>query len=205
MLKIHNNDITTTLGESVTLRVSVVDKSGKPYILPSIKNLIDAWEKDPTKPEWPCGTYAVFTVRSGLSGDIVLEKFMDLQEHPVYNGVIDEYEYGYNKFTTQTVQKVSALPLAQLQTEVYEVDGVYYACCKTGSTSTWAQYEFSIGFNLDNADFSKLDSKEYTYDINLYIGKLQTDSKKQFPLGEIYWKRTVISPHRFILEDTYNG
>lgn len=191
------------LGETAGLNISVFDLEGKPFILPDISNVTDA------------KTYAVFTVRAGNTDDIVLQLCMNLQDAVTYGQYTDNAPKGYNKFTSQDIDTTSSLvkyfadthPEHKKRVVQLTSDGLFYCYGETlAQTGFIVVYNFEISFAILPEYTKNLSAKEYVYDINLYIGEDKEEYEPdEFPLKTILWKRTVVTPHKFILEDTNNA
>jgi hypothetical protein len=214
MLRVKNQNIYITRGETAALEYEAVRRDGIPYILePIVDKSISLEERK---------DYAVLalTVKTGANGEIVLAKYLDLEAPPMYEGASDYTKFGFHKFRLRDVQHVSVLPTVPNLDVVYKVDGldgywVYITNANVTDKNKYRQYRFKMNIPFLWYDTAKLDPKEYVYDINLYYGKLKPEqiaairneaSYDGFPLveDETLIKIPLVSVHNFIVEDSNN-
>lgn len=211
---VKNNIIKLPRGESAQFAYQGVQKSGEPYILPpkthpslSLSERID---------------YAIlaFTVSTGTNGEIVLEKYYDLEAPPMYNGKTDYTPGGYHKFTQIAIEEFvasSALEDAAAgKFKVYKdskTGGFVHVITNKDGEFEIVPYEFRLVLSIEHSDTVNLNPKEYLYDLTAYFGELTKaeidamDSGEQlpgFPLKRIAIKDVFIKTQNFVLEDSNN-
>jgi hypothetical protein len=210
MLKVKNSNIWLTRGETNMLSYTAVRRDGKPYILAPAANLLSALVDRQD--------YAIlaFTVRTAVYGDIVLEKYFDLESAPMYNGVTDLTTGGFHKFSSQDIVPATNLSDVVQFNKVYLLDGTYVTRVKKSDGSNKVvPYSFKIQIPFFWSDTEKLETKEYIYDLTLYYGALvpevstnwpSRDTYTKFPLQEnaVLVKIPLIPPHKFTVEDSNN-
>ena len=208
MLKVADNNISFNKGETVCLELSVYTGDGVPLILPPINN--------------NTGCIAL-TVKSGISGDIVLVKYLDTTKiQPVYNGQIDYSSNGFNKFSTQEILEFNSLEemyaaygittsgnFSEIRRKVAhctsELGSFYYCYITTKTGGAMTVYDFTIQIPIFSNETQHLDAKEYTYDICAYLGELKDSlNDSEFPFKRVDWKLQIMPPHSLILEDSNN-
>lgn len=219
---IKNNIIRLPRGESAQFAYVGVQKTGEPYILPpKVHEGIEIAKRV---------DYAVLalTVTTGVNGDVVLEKYYDLEAPPMYKtltdgkivGVTDNTEGGYHKFTQTTIEEFTSEQDALKDWhagnhKIYKTsDGDFVHVVRDSLDKLdVAPYEFRVILSLEHEDTVGLEAKEYLYDLTVYFGEL-TDAEVEamntgktvygFPLKRIAVKDVLIKPQKFILEDSNN-
>ena len=202
-------------GESVCPEFQIVMNNGMPFVMPPLNDNLGI---------------LVFTVKSGVSDDAVLTKYLNLMTAPIYSGYIDMSEGGYCKFLSQEPLKLNSINdvynaygyspdsagenTIDTPTGAQLINRKYIAYCEdTGYYYCWAQtselsgrvvlYTFEFQLPIFPEDTQALDTKEYLYDICAYLGKY-TGNNDGFPLSEVDWKMQLLRPHKLILEDSNN-
>lgn len=218
MLKVKNNNIAFAKGESVCLEFQIVMNNGVPFIMPPLDNNI--------------GILAL-TVRSGISDDIVLAKYLDLTSTPIYSGYMDITPNGYCKFLSQkplefgtidqmyseygyypgpngvnTNETPSQSELSNRNYIAYCLQTGYYYCyvniSETDGRVVIYTFEFELPIFPDETKL--LDTKEYVYDLCAYLGERKDYIQdNEFPLKNIQWKLQLLGQHKLILEDSNNA
>lgn len=220
MLKINNNNISFNRGETVALDLAVYSGDGTPFIFPKITSNMQA--------------LIAFTVRSSEYNDICIEKYLNMETTISYNGYMDYSIKGYAKFSTQEITECadtaainayfgyaladgggnsiigSESQKAQRLTVAKNVsDGVFYCWCSNDQAGDAQSdngrpvvYSFEISIGIDHSDTAALEIKAYSYDMIAYIGE---NANTTFPLSPIYWKKELITPHTFKMEDSNNA
>lgn len=211
---IKNNVIKLPRGESCQFAYQGVQKTGEPYILPpKIHEDVEVAKRV---------DYATlaFTVTTGTNGEIVLEKYYDLEAPPMYNGKTDYTPGGYHKFTQAVIEDFDSYEAAlnDFNSGKYKVyktaEGAFvHIITNKDATNELAPYEFRLILSIEHTDTVNLNSKEYLYDLTVYFGELtdaevaavQTgDTVAGFPLKRIAIKDVFIKTQKFILEDSNN-
>jgi len=219
MLKINKQNISFTRGENINLDISIYDTDGQPFILPAIPSNL---------PDLVC--MMAFTIRSGTYDDIVATKYLDItNSNIVINKVIDYSAKGFNKFSTQDITEVDTLddvedyfgyvvPIEAPTDEQIEHRYTVVKCKADNQYYFWVSptidpednngviglYYFDINIPFLFNDTANLEAKEYIYDLIAYIGCKKT-VEEDFPLETVYWKKELITPHKFVLEDSNNA
>lgn len=213
MLTVKNNNLTLTRGESGQFIYNGITKDGIPLILPPKIDPVDT----------PVGLrkdYAVlaFTVRTAPLGDIVIEKYFDLEAPPMYDGVTDYTPGGYRKFTSIAVEPyVASQALAEAEQGIFKVyndNGTFVHIIKNRNDElVKAKYEFKLSLPIEHDDTANLKVKQYVYDLIIYYGSL-TDAEiasmtgdkpnYDFPIREVFVKHTIVDTHEFNVEDSNN-
>ena len=199
-------------GQSCSFSYNGIQKDGTPFILaPSIDELNTAVEN---RRDY---TVLAFTIKTTTLGDVVLEKYFDLEAPPMYDGKTDYTPRGYHKFTNTTIEPyIASKALEEAQAGIFKVynDNGTYVHIATDINGDFyvSRYGFKLTVPIEHSDTAELKSKEYVYDLILYYGKLTEEEIKStdespnfnFPLDKVELKNTLISPHKFILEDSNN-
>jgi hypothetical protein len=192
-----------------------VKQNGEPYILPVAGDL--------HKPLDERKTYAIlaFTVKTAVYGDTVIEKYMDLEDTPMYDGESDISKGGYHKFISQVIESTDAVStIIDNPGKVYKLksgqDFTYSTLItlEDGTTKV-VRYSFDVSIPIEYEDTADLEPKEYVYDLILYFGELsnaeltslQNDRYifvKGFPLKTVTAKVPLITVHKFIVGDSNN-
>lgn len=164
-----------------------------------------------------------FTVRSGSYDDIVIEKYMNLEAPPMYSGYTDYSLGGYHKFTSQDIIETGTTSLDKVTAvndikagkfAVYhsKADGknIYQTVALQANDVQVVPYVFNVMLMLNFEDTENLEAKEYVYDVIAYLGRLSSSNVissayKGFPYNKVSWKKELIRPHKFVLEDTNNA
>lgn len=212
---IRNNNILLSRGETGMLTYTGVKQNGEPYILPVAGDL--------DKPLNERKTYAIlaFTVKTAVYGDTVLEKYMDLEDAPMYDGETDISKDGYHKFTSQVIEDTEEVStVIDNPGKVYKLksdqDFTYSTSItlEDGTTKV-ARYSFDVSIPIEYEDTADLEPKEYVYDLILYFGTL-SDAElaslrndryvfvKGFPLKEVSAKVPLLTVHKFTIGDSNN-
>lgn len=216
MLRVKNQNIYITRGETATLEYEAVRRDGAPYILAPII--------DKQKPLAERNDYAVLalTVKTGVNGEIVLAKYLDLEAPPMYDGYTDYSDFGLHKFRLQEIQNANEVSSTINTDVVYKIAGIDGYCVRitndklTNFADKLKQYRFKLNILFSWYETANLDPKEYVYDINLYYGKLKEDQisammhdleYNEFPFIEddSLIKIPLVLPHTFVVEDSYNA
>ena len=212
---IRNNNISLSRGETGMLTYTGVKQNGEPYILPVADDL--------HKPLNERKTYAIlaFTVKTAVYGDTVIEKYMDLEDTPMYDGESDISKGGYHKFISQVIENTDAVStIIDNPGKVYKLksgqDFTYSTLIvlEDGTTKV-VKYSFDVSIPIEYEDTADLEPKEYVYDLILYFGELsnaeltslQNDRYifvKGFPLKTVTAKVPLITVHKFIVGDSNN-
>lgn len=224
MLRINKQNISFTRGENVSLNISIYDTDGQPFILPPLPN--------EDIPNDIC-TVLIFTVRAGSYDKIVLTKNMNILTSTIrISKTVEDFSAnGFNKFITQDIDSVSeitdlddyfgyTIPTLETPTDEQkanrrrvvkcEEDSLYYFWISPtidpiDNNGQIGVYTFEFIFPILHDYTSNLEAKNYKYDLIAYIGLLkETYQEYEFPLSTVYWKKELISPHNFVLEDTNN-
>ncbi|MBR4889700.1 MAG: hypothetical protein IKU15_00090 [Clostridia bacterium] len=170
---------------------------------------------------------AAFTVRPVNYDNLVLTKYLNLTSVPVYDGKPDYSPGGYCKFTTQELKELSS-PLTldvgisdiedgnvyvyHYRTRNIEIGSpdygktfdIYQHMCYTDNGWQILPYTFELTVPLVHKDTAHLNITDYKYDVILYTGTEAHGDNIDFPLSYIDWKRELVSPHKFVMEDTNN-
>ena len=152
------------------------------------------------------------TIRASTYDKIVMTKFLNMCAPPVFNGVVDNAPYGWNKFASNRSDSVESLEEAKYgRYIVEESDGNYFHVVLCADhTYQKIPYEFEIVVPLLPSDTQDLEAGDYTYDLIAYHGKVKDASafdelSTDFPLDKILWKKELIAPHKFIIGDSHNA
>lgn len=192
-----------------------VKSNGEPFILPVTTDL-----DEPLKGR---ATYAIlaFTVKTAVYGEIVIEKYMDLEDAPMYDGETDFSKGGYHKFTSQVIEDTEEVStVIDNPGKVYKLksdqDFTYSTSItlEDGTTKV-ARYSFEVSIPIEYEDTADLEPKEYVYDLILYFGYLRDEEIKSlegktyrfvsgFPLKTVTAKFPLITLHKFIIGDSNN-
>ena len=209
---IKNNMIKLPRGETAQFAYTGIQQSGEPYILPPKLNIPLIERTD----------YAAlaFTVTTGINGDIVLEKYYDLEAPPMYNGKTDYTPGGYHKFTQIKIEEyVASAALDDYNAGRFKVykdpaTGAFVHIIKNkdGELEV-APYEFKLTLSFGHSDTVNLNAKEYLYDIAVYFGELTDDEIAMidsddvvlgFPFKQVSAKEVFIKTQKLVLEDSSN-
>lgn len=213
MLKLKNDNISIARGEDGAFQYIGIRPNGKPVILPVATDGIDT-DIGNRK------TYAAaaFTVKTGLYGDKVIEKYFDLEDKPMYDGVTDYTPGGYHKFTSTKIEKyVPSQALLDAQNgefKVYDDNGtfIHIITTKDGELVP-ALYQFKFSIPIYFSDTAELAAKDYVYDLLVYMGKLTNDEimamqglkeNNAFPFEQVNHKIQLMPTHMFTLEESNN-
>ena len=212
MLRTKNDNIIIARGEDGAFTYTGLRRNGKPFILPVAPDL--------DKPVSQRKSYAIlaFTVKTGIYEDTVIEKYFDLEDSPMYDGVTDYTPGGYHKFTSTKVEKyVPSQALLDAQNgvfKVYDDNGTFiHIITDKNGEFVPAQYQFKLSIPISHNDTVNLPAKEYVYDLILYTGELSNDellameglkTNLKFPLKKVLSKTQLIELHTFTLEDSNN-
>lgn len=215
---VKNNIIKLPRGETGTFKYCGIQRSGEPYILSPMVH--------PDRATADRIDYAVlaFIVKTGTNGDIVLEKYYDLEAAPMFDGKTDYTRHGYHKFTssiidTETLKSGVSAALDEASNGIFKVykdpitgGFVHVITTKDGSLEL-APYSFNVVLSIDYNDTIELEPKEYIYELVAYFGNL-TDAEitamdtgdilTGFPLKSVVVKDVFINVQKFILEDSNN-
>jgi hypothetical protein len=213
MLKVKNDNISIARGEDGAFQYVGVRPNGKPVILPVATDGLDT-DISARK------TYAVlaFTVKTGIYGDKVIEKYFDLEDKPMYDGKTDYTPGGYHKFTSAKIEDyVPSQALLDAQNGVFKVYNdngtfVHIITTKDGEFEP-AVYQFKFSIPIYFADTAELAPKDYVYDLLVYLGELTNDEilamqglqeNYEFPLKNIHNKIQLMPAHMFTVEESNN-
>lgn len=204
----------------IELKYKQADTFGAPLVLNAYKS--GTIGKDLQKAtEFPT---IAFTVRSGSYDSIVLEKYLNLKAPPMYGGDSDYAAGGYNKFTTDQIMETNATSVSDSQVisdvnrGIYRVyhsvdsygKGIYQQVILLTNGYKVVPYVFNVIVNINFDDTEMLEAKAYIYDVIAYEGitkgpQVFQSSFKGFPYSSVSWKKELIQPHKFVIEDTNNA
>jgi len=222
MLKIRNNDVSLNRGEVVALDISVYASDGTPFIFPKVTDVMSAFLAFTVR----SSEYNIICIEKYLNvkTPISYNSYLDYSINGyakfstqeitecVDETAINTY-FGYslgdddkNEVIGNATQLLNRLTVAKNTTT-----GVYYCWCSNDSATGNAQsdngrpvvYSFELSIALAHLDTANLDIKGYSYDLIAYIGK--PTNTTTFPLSEVYWKKELITPHVFKMEDSNNA
>lgn len=161
-----------------------------------------------TEKEFGVASVLALTVRSSTYDKVVMTKFLNMCAPPIFNGVLDQAPYGWNKFAS--VRPASEDMSFFGKYHVLELNGNYYHILKTEHGFSQTPYEFEIVVPLLPEDTQDLEASDYTYDLIAYHGTIKNaevfdELNNDFPLEKILWKKELIVPHKFIIGDSHNA
>ena len=213
MLTVKNNNITIVKGQSCQFMYTGIAKSGKPFILPP------SVDESGTPPDLR-RDYAVlaFTVRTAPLGDIVIQKYFDLESYPMYDSVTDYARGGYRKFSTINIEPyIASKALEDARAgifKVYDDNGVFvHILIDKNGNFVPTKYNFKLVLPIDYTDTADLDVKQYVYDLTIYYGELSSKELEamyggpenhDFPLKKVFVKETVLDIRQFNVRDSNN-
>lgn len=165
-----------------------------------------------------------FTVRSGSYDSIVIQKYLNLKAPPMYAGDSDYALGGYNKFTTDELFETNSTSVSDNQVQQDIEKGIYrvYHSVDASGNDIYQHalilvngykvvpYVFNVVILIRFSDTELLEAKEYIYDVINYFGTTKGPQVfgsdfTSFPYSKVSIKKELISPHKFVLEDTNNA
>lgn len=165
-----------------------------------------------------------FTVRSGSYDSIVIQKYLNLKAPPMYAGDSDYALGGYNKFTTDELFETNSTSVSGNQVQQDIKNGIYrvYHSIDSNGNDIYQHalilvngykvvpYVFNVVILIKFNDTELLEAKEYIYDVINYFGTTKGPQVfgsdfTSFPYSKVSIKKELISPHKFVLEDTNNA